>query len=67
MDPRITVSLNRLKLYLERVERDIGNGDRYRAMANVSELAEVARRLWDNLAKKEPLNPHSWRGVETQF
>jgi hypothetical protein len=63
MDPQITVSVQRLKLYLERVERDIGNGDRYRAMANVSELAEVARRLWDNLAKKEPLNPHSRRGV----
>jgi hypothetical protein len=67
MDPRITVSLNRLKLYLERVERDLGNGDRNQALANVAELAEIARRLWDNLAQKEPLNPHSRRGVETQF
>jgi hypothetical protein len=36
---------------MQRVERDLANGDRSSALANVAELGEIARRLWNNLAK----------------
>jgi hypothetical protein len=50
VNSQIQTSLQRLRLYLERVERDLAAGDRNRALANVAELAEIARRLWNSLA-----------------
>jgi hypothetical protein len=33
------------------IERDLASGDRNQALANVAELAEIACRLWNNLAQ----------------
>jgi hypothetical protein len=35
---------------MQRVERDLASGDHNEALANLAELAEIARRLWNNLA-----------------
>jgi hypothetical protein len=48
----ISLSLQRLWLYLERLERDLAAGDRVTALANCAELAEIGRRLWTTLAEK---------------
>jgi hypothetical protein len=47
---RIQNSLQRLRTYLERVERDLATGDRHQALANLAELSEIARRLYNSLA-----------------
>jgi hypothetical protein len=46
----IQVSLGRIRLYLERLERDLAAGDRSQALADRAEISEIARRLWDALA-----------------
>jgi len=46
-------------MYLERVERDLANGDRGRALANLAELGEISRRLWNTLA--EAVKQSDWR------
>jgi len=33
------------------IERDLTSGDHNLALANLAELAEIALRLWNNLAK----------------
>jgi hypothetical protein len=47
---QIQISLQRLRTYLERVERDLVNKDRNQALANLAELAEISRRLWNRLS-----------------
>jgi hypothetical protein len=44
-------SLDRLALYLARVRIALNAGNRTQALADLAELAEIARRLWDRLAK----------------
>ena len=56
MTSQIQTSLARLRTYLERVERDLDAGDHYQALADVAELAEIARRLWNNLATSDRSN-----------
>jgi hypothetical protein len=51
VNSRMQTSLRRLNTYLERVERDLTSDDRNQALANLAELAEIPRRLWNNLAK----------------
>ena len=46
---QIQTSIGRLRLYLERVERDLAKGDRAAALANLAELGEISRRLWNAL------------------
>jgi hypothetical protein len=38
--------LDRISLYLERVETDLDEGDYAMALANCAELAEISRRFW---------------------
>jgi len=51
MNARIQTSLDRLHTYLRRLERDLEAGDRNEALANVAELGEISRRLWNVLAE----------------
>jgi hypothetical protein len=51
VQPPLKVSLERLRLYLDRLERDIAAGKRAQALADCAELAEVARRLWSKLSR----------------
>ena len=51
MNARIQVSIQRLHTYVKRIERDLASGDRSSALANLAELNEIARRLWNNLAE----------------
>jgi hypothetical protein len=58
MPARIQVSLGRLRLYLERLERDVATGDRSQALADCAETSEISRRLWDVMsAEKENAEP----------
>jgi hypothetical protein len=52
MNNRIQVSLGRLGLYLQRLERDLVAGDRTQALADCAELSEISRRLWDVIADR---------------
>ena len=45
MNSQIQISLQRLHIYLQRVERDLADGDRNQALANLAELSEISRRL----------------------
>ena len=45
MNNQIQVSLGRIRLYLERLERDVAEVDRSQALADCAELSEIARRL----------------------
>jgi hypothetical protein len=47
----LKTSLERLTLYVERVRRDLAGADRPSALANLAEVAEIARRLWNRLAQ----------------
>jgi hypothetical protein len=47
----VEISLERLTLYLERVRRDLEAGDRASALANLAEVGEISRRLWERLAR----------------
>ena len=38
--------VDRISLYLARVERDIDQGDYVQALADCAELSEISRRLW---------------------
>ena len=49
VNTQIQTSLRLLRLYMQRVERDLASGDRNQALANLAELNEIARRLWTNL------------------
>jgi hypothetical protein len=51
MTRQIEISVQRLTLYLERVKRDLAAGDRASALANLAEVHEISRRLWDRLAQ----------------
>ena len=42
----------RLAVYFERVNRALDSGRRDQAMADLSELAFIARRLWEEIAKQ---------------
>jgi hypothetical protein len=53
----ITKSVDRLALYLARVQDNLRRGDRSEALANLAELAEIARRLWKELAEIKPITP----------
>jgi hypothetical protein len=44
-------ALDRLRIYLIRVRIALNAGNRTQALADLAELAEIARRLWDRLAK----------------
>jgi hypothetical protein len=43
-------AIERLTLYLARVKIARAAGDRTQLLADLAELAEIARRLWDRLA-----------------
>jgi hypothetical protein len=47
---QLSVALDRLALYLSRVRDDLRRGDRNQALANLAELTEISRRLWNRLA-----------------
>ena len=49
-DSKVQVSLGRLRLYLQRLERDLAAGDRKQALSDCAEISEIARRLWDTIA-----------------
>jgi hypothetical protein len=49
-DSKVQVSLGRIRLYLERLERDVSEGDRNQALANCAEISEISRRLWNVIA-----------------
>jgi hypothetical protein len=43
----------RLMLYYQRVSRALDNGHKAQAMADLSELAFIARRLWEDLSRDD--------------
>jgi len=45
----VKLAVQRLHVYLARIERDLDAGDRPQALANLAELGEIARRLWHSL------------------
>jgi hypothetical protein len=47
----IELTMKRLELYLERVKHDLQAGDRAGALADLAEVGEISRRLWDRLAR----------------
>jgi hypothetical protein len=49
----ITRSLERIALYLERVRDNLERGDRSQALADLAELGEISRRLWNRLERRE--------------
>jgi hypothetical protein len=53
MNKAIESGRNRLDLYYQRVSRALDSGKREQAMADLSELAFIARRLWEDLAKNQ--------------
>ena len=50
MPADITHNIDRLERYLARVRSDLERGDRAQALADLAELAEISRRLWQRLA-----------------
>jgi hypothetical protein len=46
MTQRTKTFLDRISLYLERVETDLDECDYATALANCAELAEISRRFW---------------------
>ena len=50
----VKLAVQRLHVYLARIERDLDAGDRPQALANLAELGEIARRLWHSLQPPEP-------------
>lgn len=44
-------SVNRIRLYLDRVEKAIQSGEKYDALADLAEVNEISRRLWDIVSK----------------
>ena len=51
MPSPVKTFLERPRLYLERLERDIAAGERTLAMADAAELGEIAKRLWVQLER----------------
>ena len=51
VNSQVQTSLRRSRKYLERVEGDLASGDHGEALSSLAELSEIARRLWNNLAK----------------
>jgi hypothetical protein len=49
---QIREGLGRLAIYQDRVKGDLARGDYAQAMADVSELAEISRRLWELFQKE---------------
>jgi len=47
----VKTHLERLRLYVDRLERDLAAHDRTQALADCAELAELARRLWSTLTR----------------
>jgi hypothetical protein len=47
----ITRSLERIALYLKRVRDNLERGDRSQALADLAELSEISRRLWNRLQR----------------
>jgi hypothetical protein len=53
MNRSVRTSLSRLDLYLDRIRRNLEEGDREQALTDCAELTEIARRLWVYLADCE--------------
>jgi hypothetical protein len=53
MSPEIQTSIDRLTLYLSRVKRDLETGNRAQMLADLAELGEISRRLWNRIAKSK--------------
>jgi hypothetical protein len=51
VDGEIAIAIGRLDRYLFRVKRAIRIGDYAQGLADTAELSEIARRLWNHLAK----------------
>jgi hypothetical protein len=51
MHADIIRSIDRLELYLSRVKADLGRADRAQALADLAELAEISRRLWQRISQ----------------
>ena len=49
---QIKEGLARLSIYQDRVKEDLARNDYVQAMADVSECAEISRRLWELFQKK---------------
>jgi hypothetical protein len=49
---QVKEGLARLSIYQDRVKEDLARGDYAQAMADVSELAEISRRLWEQFQKE---------------
>jgi hypothetical protein len=60
---KIQVSLGRLRLYLERLERDVPEGDRSQALSDCAEISEISRRLWDTIVAGMKRGPKSTLAV----
>jgi hypothetical protein len=52
---QVKEGLARLSIYQDRVKEDLARGNYAQAMADVSELAEISRRLWEQLQKEAAL------------
>jgi len=51
VNSQVQTSLHRLRVYLERIERDLASDDRSSALANLAELGEISRRLWSGRSR----------------
>jgi hypothetical protein len=51
--PAIAAGRNRLAVYYFRVILALDGGNRNQALADLSELSLIARRLWEDLAKEK--------------
>jgi hypothetical protein len=50
MNRAIAQKFDRLKLYLERIRKDLRDCDPVQGMADAAELAEIARRLYEDFS-----------------
>jgi hypothetical protein len=54
---QIIISLQRLRLYHDRVQDAVVANDPVAGMAHAAELAEISRRLWDQFEQEAALAP----------
>jgi hypothetical protein len=52
MNANIQTSFMRLQLYVARAQLATEHGDPAQALADTAEIAEIARRLWEQIQKE---------------
>jgi hypothetical protein len=55
MNNQILTSLKRIRLYRDRLQDDLVNGDPVQGMADAAELSTIAKLLWSQFQKEAAL------------